>query len=120
MVMALSVSMFASLRTLIYDFTRFYRAVPSGSPSASAEVVRQGLSGRVPALGSHPGWLRGAELRVRALLRRLGFLVCRICPGAVLLRALKDMGKAADDVALFNSVVYDGFFIELMQIKRLC
>lgn len=42
---------------------------------------------------------------------RLDLLVCRICSGAVFLRALREMREAASDVTLFNDAIYDGFFI---------
>lgn len=37
--------------------------------------------------------------------------MCRVCAGALFLQALKEMRKAAGNVTLFNSAIYNGFFI---------
>lgn len=103
--------MFVSLRTLLYHFTRFYMAANSGCPSARAGWCG---GGSAAASGCWAA-LRHGSVGLSSVFRHcswgLDVLVCRICSGAVFLRVLKEMGKAASDVMPFNNAIYDGFFI---------
>lgn len=97
-----------------YPYLQLYEIFYSHALRLSLHRPRAGAAGAQrpsPDVGQLSGMVVLLSCVFRHCSWRLDLLVCRICSGAVFLRALKEMRKAASDVIMFNDAIYDGFFI---------